>query len=82
MAHFYRTLLGSREQVSRLGTKASGVRAVAALWDGSIRVDIRHDSETGEGLFEIWQDTWHGQGINELIATGILGKPAKREAAD
>jgi hypothetical protein len=37
-----------------------------------------HDEETGEDKFLIEQWNWQGAGIYELIAEGILGKPAVR----
>ncbi len=82
MAQFYGTLLGSHGQASRLGGKASGLNTIAASWNGGIEVSIHYNSETGEDRFCIYQTPWHGQGINELIATGFLRKPAKREAAE
>jgi hypothetical protein len=82
MAHFYGTLEGSRGQASRLGTKASGLLTVAASWNGSISVNICHDSKTGKDCFVIRQAPWHGQGINELIAHGTIGEPAERNEAE
>ena len=74
MAHFYGTIQGQRGQASRLGTKASGLSVIAASWGGAIDVRIWHDTIKNIDRFEISQIRHHGQGVSELIASGIVGK--------
>jgi hypothetical protein len=40
MSTFYGNLRGNRGEVTRQGSKASGIVAVARSWQGSIRVDL------------------------------------------
>ena len=77
MSHYYGTLQGSRGQATRCGTKYSGMETVAASWDGAIRVILQHDPRTGENLFKVEQVRWNGSGVNEIIATGVIGKGTK-----
>ena len=74
MSHFYSTLNGSRGEATRQGTKKSGLHAVAASWRGSVHVIVFHDPHTGEDKFTITQQSWHGRGIGEEIAAGVIGK--------
>jgi hypothetical protein len=76
MSHFYGTVQGSRGVASRTGGKSGGMRATAASWSGSIRVELRHDDETGKDHFRVVQSTWHGHGISEVLATGVIGEPS------
>ena len=50
MAHFRGTLEGSRGQVSRLGTKNSGVQVTADGWDVGAGVDVGHRQDPSTGL--------------------------------
>jgi len=79
MAQFRGLVQGQRGEATRLGTKSSGLRVDAAGWGGRITIGLFHNEETGEDDFRIAQETHSGAGIYELIATGTLGKPAKRE---
>ena len=40
MSTFYGNLRGNRGEVTRQGSKASGIVAVARSWQGSVRVDL------------------------------------------
>ena len=48
MAHFIGYLQGNREDVSRLGSKGSGVQAQAQGWDIGGRVCVGYNPTTGE----------------------------------
>lgn len=76
MSHFYGTLQGSRGEATRCGTKRSGVTTYAAGWGGAIRVYVYHDEDTGEDRFTVHQVSWRGNGYEEEIASGVIGKPA------
>lgn len=69
MAHFYGTIKGARGEASRLGSKASGLKVVAASWDGAIEVVLDVDSK-GHNTFRVMEREWHGSGRNRLIAEG------------
>ena len=78
MAHFYGSVQGHSGQVSRLGTKASGLSVLAGSWSGAIDVRIWHDTKKHIDRFEISQVRHHGQGVGELIVSGIIGKYIER----
>ena len=74
MSHFYGVLNGSRGAATRAGTKCSGLTVTAASWVGAIRVELSIDAE-GRDCFRVLQTPWHGAGVSELLAEGILGQP-------
>lgn len=75
MAHFYGTLKGARGEATRCGTRNSGITAVAASWKGAIQVSVTQDAD-GNDCFVVSQMRWKGEGIDKVIATGIIGQPA------
>ena len=79
MAHFYGTVQGTRGEASRLGTKNSGLRTVAASWAGSIEVWLGHNDTTGEDTFSVDMKPHHGTGDTVEIAKGVLGDGSKVE---
>jgi hypothetical protein len=55
MAQFYGTIKGSRGEVSRLGTKNSGLTIRANGWDIGVRVEITH--ENGKDRVQVFRTT-------------------------
>ncbi len=78
MAHFLGEVSGTRGKASRLGTKSSGLETVAASWDGAITVELNHDATTGKDRFTVRQKKWHGHGVSETIAEGVIGEPTRK----
>lgn len=74
MSHFYGKLQGSSGEVTRCGTKSSGVSTVAASYSGCIRTYVYHDEVLGKDCYEVLQDTWLGSGKYKILARGILGE--------
>lgn len=74
MSHFYGTLRGNRGEATRCGEQGSGIHTVAASWKGCIVVDLHHDKATGEDRYTVRQGVWHGAGIHEVIAEGVIGR--------
>lgn len=74
MSHFYGTLQGSRGNATRCGTKSSGITTQAASWGGAIEVEVFHDEKTGQDKFTVIQIPWHGHGITQTIASGVIGE--------
>lgn len=74
MSHFYGVLNGSRGETTRAGTKRSGLSVTAASWRGAIRVELFLD-QNGDDCFRVLQTPWHGEGISELLAEGVIGQP-------
>ena len=77
MAQFMGTVKGQRGEASRLGSKASGLDVTAASYKGCICVRLWHDQTTGQDRFRAYQDQWQGIGIQEELASGIIGEPCK-----
>ena len=83
MAHFYGQLQGSRGEVTRLGSKNSGIETTVASWEGALRVELWHDPEEGTDLFLVRQIQWqNGAGVTETVAKGIVGTPTKGNPED
>ena len=79
MAHFYGTLRGARGPATRCGSKGSGLEVTAASWEGCLTIRLWHD---GHGdRFTVTQDTWHGRGVLEELASGTVGKPVRLRRA-
>lgn len=77
MAHFYGKLQGSRGEVTRCGTKNSGLTTVAAGWGGAIEVTVRQDSE-GNDVFEVALIPWQGSGGRRYtLSQGVLDSGAE-----
>lgn len=80
MSHFYGVVKGQAGEGTRRGSKDSGLQVVAASYKGAIEVTTGYN-EDGDDWFTIHQKPWHGAGINELIATGIIGEPAMKKTS-
>ena len=74
MSHFYGTLKGARGEATRRGHKTTGIHTIAASWCGGIGVSLYVD-EQGRDCFRVEQIRWHGAGVHELLAEGVLGQP-------
>lgn len=55
MAHFRGTIEGDRGEVSRLGTKKSGLIATVNGWTTGVTVTIHYNEETGEDVVYIYR---------------------------
>jgi hypothetical protein len=75
MAHFYGELRGSRGEVTRLGTKASGLRTMAASWEGA--VVVRLWDRDGVDMATVSLRPHHGAGVHRVLYDGpVSGAPA------
>lgn len=79
MSHFYGTMKGSRGEATRCGTKNSGMRVTAASWAGAITTELYIDDQ-GRDCFRVLQRPWHGRGVSEVIAEGVIGEPQSAAA--
>ena len=70
MAHFYGTVKGQRGEASRLGSKQSRLETVAASWQGSVRVYLYHDDETGNDMARVSLQPWQGEGTSATVYDG------------
>jgi hypothetical protein len=74
MSEYYGTVEGNKGEAHRGGTKHSGLTTYAASWDGAIRVRLYFDEVGKCHRYVVSQATWQGAGVDEEIATGVLGK--------
>ena len=76
MSHFYGSIPYSARKTipTARGHKRLGLIVRAASWQGAIEVHLHYDEELDQDCFVIQQTLHHGQGAEEVIATGILGK--------
>jgi hypothetical protein len=81
MAHFYGTVNGrAHTQASRLGTRNSGLRTVAASWHGAVAVDLYE--RDGCDFAQVSLIPWQGNGTTRVIYDGpVSGVLDVREAA-
>lgn len=79
MAHFYGTLVGSRGEASRLGTKNSGLRVTAASWDGAICTVLYRDHH-GRDCAHVEMIPWHGRGSSRVLYDGPVSGEDKPES--
>ena len=77
MSHFYGTLNGQAGEATRCGSKSSGLVAVAASWNGAIRVELWVGAD-GQDRFSVEQISWEGNGNSEVLIHGApIGVSAK-----
>ena len=79
MAEVYGAIQSKGAEVHRLGNKSSGLRTVAASWQGSVNVDLRFD-DAGRVVADVTLKPWHGAGVRKTIveALPVDGKPRAR----
>ena len=77
MAHFRGEVDGARSTASRLGHKNTGLSTTAQTWSGAIRVRVWWDESARVDRFEVDQIAHHGSGIEQRLASGIVGEAAE-----
>jgi len=72
MSHFYATIPDSARRTvpTARGHKTTGVKTIAASWNGAIEVELTHVE--GKDLFSVRRIPWQGNGKREDIAKGEL----------
>lgn len=75
MSTFYGTIKGTRGEATRCGSKASGIKTVAASWKGAVETTLQ-ENEDGATVAEVWLIPWHGEGVRHLIYRGPVNDPA------
>jgi hypothetical protein len=77
VAHFTGSTRGSsKSAASRSGTKASGLRSVAASWQGAVEVVLRYDAEKGVDMACVRLIPWNGEGSTVTLYDGpVSGLP-------
>lgn len=80
MAHFYGELNGARGPASRLGTKGSGLKVVAASWQGAVKTTLYHNSRDGKDYALVMLVPWRGKGVSRVLYEGPVDGPVEQEA--
>lgn len=75
MAHFYGTIDGNRGTASRLGTAKSGLRTVAASWQGAVDVRLYCNTD-GVDRCRVMLVPWHGAGTSRVLYDGPVSGAA------
>lgn len=75
MAHFYGTLKGSRGEVTRTGTKNSGMETYCASWKGAVRCVAYVNEVDGKEIdcVRVERVFWKGAGKYRLLYEGPIG---------
>jgi len=68
MAHFYGEVEGGRGEATRLGTRNSGLRTLAASWQGS--VTVRLYARDGCDMARVELAPHRGKGADRLLYDG------------
>jgi hypothetical protein len=76
MARFYGSVKGSRGGVHRLGSPGSGLRVVAAGWDGAVCVTLHEKGGKDHARVELMP--WRGAGESRVLYDGPVGGRARR----
>lgn len=73
MSHFYGVIEGQVKNPStQRGSKKTGLRTVAASWNGAIEVLLVHVD--GRDEYIINEMPWKGEGQSKRIAHGVIGE--------
>ena len=62
MSHFYGSVQGNRNFVTRCGSKNSGYNATVASWEGAVTVVAWYNEDKEEDWVTIRLNTWRGAG--------------------
>lgn len=70
MSHLYGKVQGGRGEVTRTGTKKSGLTTTAASWEGSVQVSVNFNETEGCDWCRVVLAPWQGQGNHVLLYEG------------
>jgi hypothetical protein len=83
MSHFYGTLQGNRSQVTRCGSRASGIEATAASWEGAVNAYVYRDEDLDRDIAVVRLIPWHGAGTSRILYRGpVSGAPTCDDGED
>lgn len=72
MAQFYGEVRGQRGKGSRLGSKASGMTAIAASWRGAVEVTAYYNTATDTDMVLVSLIPWRGKGTRRALYDGPI----------
>ena len=71
MSQFYGEIQGNRGEVTRGGSKNSGIRGYIRGWNNGVRVEGRYDNEVQKDVFDIYATNGSG-GYDETFVGSIV----------
>ena len=76
MAHFYAVINRSSRKLSATATGRAndGIGTLTASYKGAISVVLNHNEETGKDEFTVSQTRHMGEGIEQVLVTGVIGE--------
>jgi hypothetical protein len=78
MSAFYGSIVGSRGEATRCGTKNSGLKVAAQSWDGSVITRLSYDADGKLNVtLEVAEGSSSGYGSKELFS-GTLDQLRKK----
>lgn len=79
MSQFYGTLSGQAGTATRRGSKNSGLRTIAASWEGAVQVDLYE--RDGKDYARVSLVPWHGHGVTRELFNGPVDGTASQARA-
>tara|TARA_R110000823_G_scaffold78499_1_gene178844 strand:+ start:207 stop:443 length:237 start_codon:yes stop_codon:yes gene_type:complete len=75
MAHFYAVINKSSRKLNptATGKAENGIGVLAASYKGAITVVLNYNEATGKDEFTVSQTKHMGEGIEQVLVTGIIG---------
>ena len=71
MSHFYGTLRGrAKTTATRTGHRTTGLRAIAASWQGAVQVDLYVKDE--QDMARVRLVPWKGAGTTRILYDGPI----------
>lgn len=74
MAEFLGTIQGNRGEVSRTGSKRSGITANIGSWSGGVYVRLWENERTGTTWCRVTLQKWHGSGTEKMLYEGPVSE--------
>ncbi|MFA5936513.1 MAG: hypothetical protein WC822_01400 [Candidatus Paceibacterota bacterium] len=81
MAQFYARAQGDRGEVTRRGTKTSGMYVSAGSWSGGASIRLYYDAKTDRDMMCISIIPWGGHGTTRLLYDGPCDGKVQTELA-
>jgi hypothetical protein len=74
MSKFYGVIDESARRTQPTARGHHSIGTTAASWKGCVKVRLWEDHVTGDICFRVEQSPWHGHGVRQIIADGIVGR--------
>lgn len=79
MAFFFGSVDGQRRTVSTVGNKSSGLKVIAASYQGAVRTELVYNDSTGNTHAKVELVEWDRDGspgkVRQVLFDGVLNTP-------